>query len=163
MSSTDSDGFEMLEAFGRAFRELSTVTVFFHTAVAERLGLSLTDHKAFEIIARKGAVSAGELSELTGLTTGAVTGVIDRLERTGFVRREPDPGDRRRVIIRPHPDSEGRFAPLFESLGRAITELHARYSDEELALILDYLVRGTKMLQEESIKLRKTNPGHRHL
>ncbi|MBE0466472.1 MAG: MarR family transcriptional regulator, partial [Candidatus Desulforudis sp.] len=98
----------MLEAFGQAFRELSTVTVFFHSVIAERLGLSLTDHKAFEIIARKGAVSAGELSELTGLTTGAVTGVIDRLERTGFVRREPDPGDRRRVIIRPHPDSESR-------------------------------------------------------
>lgn len=158
MSSNTQKRFEMLEAFGQAFRELSTVTVFFHSVIAERLGLSLTDHKAFEIIARKGTVTAGELSELTGLTTGAITGVIDRLEKAGFVQREQDPGDRRRVIVRPHSASESRFEPLFGSLGQAITELHAHYSDEELELILDYLIRGTKMLQEESIKLRE-KPG----
>lgn len=154
MSSDFSKRFELLEAFGRTFRELSTVTVFFHTVIAKRMGLKLTDHKAFEIVDRRGAVTARELAELTGLTTGAITGVIDRLEKAGFVRREQDLRDRRKVIIRPHPDAESKIRPLYESLGRAIMEGHSRYSDEELELILDYLNRGIKLLQEESLKLR---------
>lgn len=159
MSSDFSKRFELLQAFGRTFRELSTVVVFFHTVIAERLGLKLTDHKAFEIVDRKGAVTARELAELTGLTTGAITGVIDRLEKAGFVRREQDPGDRRKVIIRPHPDTESKLKPLYESLGQAIVKGHSRYSDEELELILDYLTGGIKMLQEESLKLRRVRQG----
>lgn len=145
----------MLAEFGQVLRELSTVTVFFHTVLADRLGLSVTDHKAFEIVARRGVMTAGEISELTGLTTGAVTGLIDRLEKAGFVLREQHPSDRRKVVIRPHPDSESKIGPLFESLGQALVELNANYSEEELELILDYLIKGIKMMQEESNKLRQ--------
>lgn len=154
MSRGSENNLERFRAFGEAFRELSTVTVFFHSAIAARLGLTLTEHKAFEIIARKGRVTAGELSELTGLTTGAITGIVDRLEKAGFVRRGKDPNDRRRVIIRPHPDGGDQFEPLFESLEREISKLHTRYTDHELAVILGYLTKGTAILQREGIKLR---------
>src|SRR5258706_13137370 len=85
---------ELIAALGMAGRELSAHTVMFHTAVAERLRLGLTDHKAFDFILRHGPVTAGQLAEITGLTTGAVTGVIDRLEKTGYGERVGDSADR---------------------------------------------------------------------
>src|SRR2546428_12497931 len=89
---------ELLAAMNEAARRKSTATVLFHTAVAERLGLSATDHKYADLIARQGPMTAGELADRTGLTTGAITGVLDRLEPAGGVRRERDPHDRRRVM-----------------------------------------------------------------
>jgi DNA-binding MarR family transcriptional regulator len=101
----------------------------------------------------------GELAERTGLTTGAITGVIDRLERAGFVRRAKDPGDRRRVIIEPIPRRiERRIGPLFESMAQATAALCARYSLEELAVIRDFAARAHQMAQEETRKLRQEGP-----
>ncbi len=155
LSSGLSKRTELLDALNQTERELSTATVMFHSALAERLGLNATDHKALDILFQTGAITAGELAELTALTTGAVTGVIDRLEQAGFVRREQDPNDRRRVIIRPILDvGEREIAPLFESLGRAITELASRYSDQELAVILDFTRQATLILREEAARLR---------
>src|SRR5918997_6772224 len=76
---------------------LSTTTVLFHSAVADRLGVSATDVKCYTILRQTGPLTAGELAERVSLTTGAITGVIDRLERAGLVRRAADPHDRRRV------------------------------------------------------------------
>src|SRR5438034_2670026 len=90
---------ELLAALNEAARRQSTATVLFHAAVAERLGLSATDHKYADLIARQGPMTAGELADRAGLTTGAITGVLDRLERAGWVRRERDPHDRRRVMV----------------------------------------------------------------
>src|ERR687897_3534396 len=83
------------------FREMSTETIMFHQAVADELGLNITDHKCLDLIHRYGAMPAGRLAELTGLTTGAVTGIIDRLEGAGYVRRTDDPKERRRIIVEP--------------------------------------------------------------
>ncbi len=83
-------------------RELSARTVMFHQAVAERMGLSSADHKCLDLIERhggEGRITPGRVAELTGLTTGAVTGVLDRLESAGFVWREKDPDDRRQIIV----------------------------------------------------------------
>src|SRR5262245_4534642 len=99
---------------------MSTATIMFHQAVADRLGLHPTDHKCADILFLKGPLSAGELAELTGLTTGAITGVIDRLEGAGFVRREDDPRDRRRVIVRVLPASHRKIGGLFESFAAAM-------------------------------------------
>jgi DNA-binding transcriptional ArsR family regulator len=102
MSMEQSDRATLLAVVGRELgREVSARMVMFHQAIAERLGLNATDHKALDLLGRAGPITAGELAELTGLTTGAITGIIDRLEKAGFVRRENDPKDRRRVIIRP--------------------------------------------------------------
>jgi DNA-binding MarR family transcriptional regulator len=98
---------------------------------------------------------AGELAEATGLTTGAITGVIDRLEAAGFVRREDDPDDRRRVIIRVVPKRVRDIATLFEPFAAAFAEMGARYSEHELATILDFMTRSVDVLREAALELRR--------
>ena len=99
-----------------------------------------------------------ELAESTGLTTGAITGVIDRLEAAGFVRREDDPNDRRRVILRVIPKRYREIGRLFERLSAAAADLGARYSDRELATILDFMTRSHQMLHEATWELRQRAP-----
>lgn len=142
------------------FRQLSAATVFFHQAVAERLGLSVTDHKCVDLVLREGPQTAGRLADRTGLSTGAVTGVIDRLERAGLVRRAEDPRDRRRVLVEPVAEKLGEaLGPLFASLGRSAAELCARYSVAELAVVRDFIVRAREMMEEETRKLRGASAG----
>jgi DNA-binding MarR family transcriptional regulator len=147
---------ELLAALNGEFRRFSAATILFHQAIADRLGLNLTDHKCADILAATGPITAGELAERSGLTTGAITGVIDRLEAAGFARRAKDPGDRRRVIIEPFPERiETQIGPLFESMGRASTELCERYSTRELAIIHDFTIRAQQLAYEETRKLRE--------
>ncbi len=137
--------------------ETTTVTIMFHQAIADRLGMNITDHKCAGILMRSGPVSAGELARRTGLTTGAITGVIDRLERSGFARRARDPNDRRKVMIEPKlKQIERKIIPLFDSMGRSAAQLFERYSVEELTLILDFAVRSRQMAEDEVRKVRKT-------
>jgi len=136
-------------------RELSTATILFHQAVADRLAMNVTDHKCAGILAESGPITAGELAARTGLTTGAITGVIDRLEKAGFARRVRDAGDRRRVIVEPDTEQiERRIAPLFESMGRAAVELYSGYTVRELTLIRDFAVRSLQIAEGEIRKLR---------
>ena len=155
----------LLAALNDEFRRLSTATVLFHQAVADRLGMNVTDHKCADILLRTGPVTAGELARRTGLTTGAITGVIDRLERAGFARRAGDPADRRRVVIEPVVKRmEKVIGPLFESMARAASELCERYTTEELAVIRDFTSRACEMAAEETQKLRDpadARPGKR--
>src|SRR6516164_8923526 len=112
---------ELLAGLNDEFRQMSTVTILFHQAIADRLGMNVTDHKCADILLRSGPITAGELAQRTGLTTGAITGVIDRLEQAGFVRRAKDPGDRRRVIIEPLARRMERvIGPLFQSMARSV-------------------------------------------
>jgi DNA-binding MarR family transcriptional regulator len=146
---------ELLASLNGGFRQLSAATILFHQAIADRLGMNITDHKCADVLARAGAMTAGELARYTGLTTGAITGVIDRLEKGGFVRRVRDPHDRRRVTVKPvMKRMEQVIGPLFESMGRAATELCAHYSTEELAVICDFTVRAHQMAIDEARKLR---------
>src|SRR5215831_20090383 len=87
MSRRSPSRVELMAALEREFRELSAATIMFHQAIADRLGMNVTDHKCADILLRTGPITAGELAQRTGLTTGAITGVIDRLEQAGFVRR----------------------------------------------------------------------------
>jgi DNA-binding MarR family transcriptional regulator len=147
---------ELLATLGDEFRQLTTATILFHQAVADRLGMNVTDHKCADILLRTGPITAGELAQRTGLTTGAITGVIDRLEKAGFVRRAKDPGDRRRVIIEPFPHRiEREIGPLFASMARAMAELCAHYSTRELAVIRDFTARARQGASEEIRKLRE--------
>lgn len=135
-------------------RELSARTVMFHSAVAEKMGLSVTEHKALDLLSRNGPVSAGRLAELTGLTGGAVTGMVDRLEKVGFVARVADPNDRRKVIVRSVDAKYNDVAWIFDSLGQAMNELLGGYSDEELAVIADFITRIPQLMDEQTRKLR---------
>ncbi len=151
MSRTRSKRSELIAALGMAGRELSAHTVMFHTAVAERVRLGLTDHKAFDFILR----SAGQLAQITGLTTGAVTGVIDRLEKSGYVERVHDAADRRKVLVRPAltPARERQCCQLFDSLGKSVDKVSATYTDRELSVILDFMRRSVAMMHAETTKL----------
>src|SRR5215203_7474527 len=84
---------------GPLSRRFSAATVLFHHAVAERLGLGPTDHKCLDLLRERGPMTGSALAAITGLTSGAITGVVARLERAGYVRREPDPSDGRRLIL----------------------------------------------------------------
>jgi DNA-binding MarR family transcriptional regulator len=137
---------------------MSTATIMFHQAVADRLGLHTTDHKCADYLCMKGPLTAGDLAGLTGLTTGAITGVIDRLEAAGFVRREEDPGDRRRVIVNVSAKCEQVIGPLFASMAAAMAELGSQYSDRELATILDFMTRSQEVTHEQTLKLRGETP-----
>jgi DNA-binding MarR family transcriptional regulator len=149
---------ELLVNLNEGFRQLSAATILFHQAIADRLGMNITDHKCADMLARNGAMTAGDLADYAGLTTGAITGVIDRLEKAGFVHRVKDPHDRRRVIVEPlSKRMEKEIAPLFQSMGRSATELCQRYSTEELAVIYDFTVRCQQLAIDETRKLRTAN------
>jgi DNA-binding MarR family transcriptional regulator len=147
---------EIIEAIVDKFREMSTETIMFHQAVADVLGLHITDHKCLDLIHRFGAMPAGKLGELTGLTTGAVTGIIDRLEKAGYVRRANDPKDRRRTIVEPTRNRklERKIEMIFTPLHERMHKLLSTYSDSELAFLLDITTEFIEQTREESKKLR---------
>ena len=87
------------KALPQGFRILSTQAIMLHQAVADMLNLDITDYKCMDLIARLGPMTAGKLAELSGLTTGAITGVVDRLDKAGYAKRTDNPKDRRSVII----------------------------------------------------------------
>src|SRR5688572_7357764 len=106
---------EVLERFTWYMREHSALTVMFHARVAEQMGLSATDEKCLDLAMRaEGPLTAGRIAELSGLSTGAVTGVIDRLERAGYVRRVRDPHDRRKVLVEVTVGDLDKFGEPFE-------------------------------------------------
>jgi DNA-binding MarR family transcriptional regulator len=138
---------------------LSTATVLFHTAIADRVGIGVTDLKCYSILRQSGPITAGQLADRTGLTTGAITGVIDRLERAELVRRARDPRDRRRIVLELvlNAERERVITQLYEPLGRGITGLVAQYSAAELATILDFLIKASAVLEAETTSLRQGN------
>jgi DNA-binding Lrp family transcriptional regulator len=134
--------------------ELSTAVVLFHEAIADRLGLSAADHKALGLISRAGRLTAGELAQRTGLSPGAVTGLVDRLEEAGYVRRTRDPADRRRVVVEPvaaagRPDLSGIFAEL----GAAMAAFAGDYDEHQARAIRDWVEKTIIVLREQTRKL----------
>src|ERR671910_2405316 len=138
------------------FREMSTETIMFHQAVADELGLNITDHKCLDLIHRFGAMPAGRLAELTSLTTGAVTGMIDRLEKVGYVRRTNDPKDRRKTIVEPIKNKklERKIEMIFMPLHERMHNFLSSSSDSELTLLLDVMTKLIEQTREESRRLR---------
>lgn len=147
---------EIIQAINEKFREMSTETIMFHQAVAEVLGLHITDHKSLDFIYRFGAMPAGRLAELTGMTTGAVTGIIDRLELAGYVRRTGDPKDRRKTIVEPvmNKKLEKKLEAIFNPLRESMQSLLAKYSESELAFLLAATTEFIERTREVSKKLR---------
>ena len=146
----------MLQIFNEQLRHFSTDTILFHEAVAEQLGLNSTDHKCLDIILENHPMTAGKLSELTGLTTGTITGVIDRLEKSGYVFREKDPEDRRRVIIQVNKEkAEKEIMMYFQSFGQSIQAMFDQYDNEQIKFLIGFVEKNRDILRSETKKLRK--------
>jgi DNA-binding MarR family transcriptional regulator len=118
-----------------------------HEAIARKAGLSGTDHKYLGFLMEKGRMTAGELAILTGLTTGAVTGLIDRFEKKKLVKRRHDKEDRRKVFIEPNTDAiMALLAPLYKDFRQQTAELLAQFSDEEAGVIERYFVKAIAVM-----------------
>ena len=137
-------------------KRLSTATVFFHAAVADRMGVTVSDAKCRSLLLQHGPLSAGDLAQRLGLTTGAVTGVIDRLTRARWVMRVPDPVDRRRVTVHlaRHPKRDRDLERLFEPMSKRIHALVAGYDRREQECILEFVTKASEILEEETTRLR---------
>src|SRR3954471_2342340 len=123
----------------RALRKVNLQGSFFGQTVAVRFGLSESDIETLEQLIEMGATTAGKLTEITGLTSGAITRVIDRLEQAGFVRRVPDPADRRRVIVEVVPEKVASVQSTLNRVGSASAQEIGRYTDAQLTLIGEFL------------------------
>lgn len=157
----ESERGAILEAISRQLRWMSAYSVLFSHLQARRVGINSTDLEALDILTLAGPMAAGKLAALTGLTTGAVTSLIDRMEDAGLARREPDPGDRRRVIVRalpPPPEVARLVMPAFEAIGQQMDELLSQYDDAELMLIHDFLERSLAIGAKQIAVLGGDNP-----
>ena len=123
--------------------------------ICQLLGINRTDARCLDILDQHGSMSAGDLAQESRLTTGAITAVIDRLERAGLARRVPDPADRRRVLVEL---TEQAYAAAIELMVDPMRELYLpmaeRYSDDELGLILDFTRRGRDLQERHAEWLR---------
>lgn len=130
----------------------------FHTTLAATQGLSATDTKAVDILDREGPLTAGELAARTGLAPPSVTGLINRLEKKGFVRRVNDPEDRRRVRVERCPEALETLAPLFADFGAQIEALFAEFTDEQLQLILHFMTEVVRRQRDATARLAALGP-----
>jgi DNA-binding MarR family transcriptional regulator len=146
---------ELLKRFSDLGRRMSTQTVFLHQAIAQSFGLNATDTKCVDLILSHpvGSVTAGQLSAMTGLTTGAITHILDRLERRQIIERVRDTRDRRKIFVRVKPQSLEPLLPQYEAIGKAFTDLVDRYSDEELQLICDYMEKASAVANQQLVNI----------
>jgi len=122
-------------------RALSTEIDRLDQAAADRYGLNRTDMRALDIVGRAGPLAPTALARLLGFTTGGVTTVLDRLEKAGYIRRRPDPGDRRRQVVETTEATAARDEEVFGDLIRGTRDLLADYTNDELLVIRDFLDR----------------------
>jgi DNA-binding MarR family transcriptional regulator len=119
-------------------REMSARILLFHQSIAARFGLNPTDHKCLDLAREQSDVTAGRLADLTGLTTGAITAALDRLEAAGFIRRLRDPGDRRLVRVRVLHQGIKKLARAFEEFKSRMTDVNESFTAAELQIIFQY-------------------------
>jgi len=138
-----------VEQVVRGVRESSLGVVLFHQAVGEILDINVTDMKCLDIITLTGSTSPSQLSELTGLSTGSTTAMIDRLERRGLVERQPNPEDRRGTKIVLSKEAVRKLHTLFRSMAHAMNKLVCSYSEEELETLSNFFTKVISLWKEE--------------
>jgi DNA-binding MarR family transcriptional regulator len=133
-----------------AARENGISAVLFRNAIGRKLGLNVTDSECLSFLSIKGIATPTELARYTGLTSGSATAMLDRLEKAGFIKRKPNPKDRRGVLIEINQQYTKTVWPFIAGLQKAHTELIAGYSDRELKIIVDFLTRFTNNVKEQT-------------
>jgi DNA-binding MarR family transcriptional regulator len=147
---------EVIEGGGKVFRAYQTSNDNFDQAIADHLGMNRTDMRCIDLIDQAGGMTAGELARAAGLTSGAVTAVIDRLEKAGMARRVADPSDRRRVRIEVTPKLWELTAPLMMPFLQESQAILDDYSTEELARFTDFLQRVIDVQGKHTDRIRSS-------
>ena len=138
-----------------AVRDYGINLTQFRNAISEWAGLNVTDMECLRHLFHKGIATPSELARHTGLTSGATTAMLDRLEKAGLIERRPNPDDRRGTLIAPTKSGGEKVASWFESARKAQDELISSYSESELEIISDVFERFTKIWDQEREKLRR--------
>ena len=144
---------QLYEELVYEIRRSQAATDRYDQAVADAIGLNRTDMRCLDVIQRDGPVPAGRLADETGLTTGAITTVLDRLERAGFARRTRDPSDRRRVLVELDPRARQGAGDYYGEHMAHGERLYRRYSEEQLRLLLEFTREGRELNEREAARL----------
>jgi len=142
------------DAIRKLSQQYAYTSIQMHEAIGRKAGLSGTDHKYLGFLMEKGQMTAGELADLTGLTTGAVTGLIDRFEKKKLVKRQFAEDDRRKVFIKPNTENiMTLFVPLYKEFRNKSEKLMASFSNKEIKIIETYFLKAIEIMNETTSKL----------
>jgi DNA-binding MarR family transcriptional regulator len=155
MSTKELSKKELLEQLYDLGHASSNATIQYHQAAAEVFGLNATDMKTIPLLTQRESISAGDLADILGLTTGAITSVIDRLEKIGLVERIVDPTDRRKVLVCIRPEGLAKIYGAYQPMGDAMQALHEQYDAQQLEIIIGFLEKSNAIMMREGLELRK--------
>lgn len=159
MSSGKEVNVALLESLTHGLQRFGMRSVLFQQNMAQKIGVPHTDLKTAEILKETGAITAGELAKITGLSTGSVTALINRLEKSGYVKRERDHKDGRRVMIAPIPDRQEQIKSHYQSLSVATQALCSAYNEQELTFAIQFIEDITNIMDKEIDTLMKEREG----
>jgi DNA-binding MarR family transcriptional regulator len=149
---SEQDRIQLAIELQQAMQRSTMWTVLLHHTVASKTGINVTDAQCVNLLSLDGPMTPGQLAQSMGITTGgAITAVVDRLEKAGFVKRTRDPDDRRKVIVELIPDSVSRIAEYFQPIAMETMERFSGYTDEQLRFLLDF-ARGNNEAMPGIIK-----------
>ncbi len=153
LMKTEKESIQAISALGRQF---SDTVILMHQAIAQKAGLSGTDHKYLSILMQNGVMTAGALAQYTGLTTGAITGVVDRLSKMKLVKREYDKEDRRKIVLVPNYENAKKIlGPSSELLRARMETLISSFSNKEKELIERYMLSTMEVMEGFTKELQK--------
>jgi MarR family transcriptional regulator, organic hydroperoxide resistance regulator len=137
-------------------RKFTRSTLILQHVIAQHNGLHVTDAECIDFLLEMGPSTAGALAKATRLTTGAITNVIDRLEKAGFVKRSPDPNDRRKVIVSYVPEKHSRSKAYYSALANEVQQLFLKYNAEQLEFLIKHTQALTEIYQQQVSNIEKT-------
>jgi DNA-binding MarR family transcriptional regulator len=149
---------ELVARVGVAVRKMGAQSVITSRTVADRFSLHTTDLEVLDLIFLRKQASAGELAGATGLTSGSVTALIDRLANAGYVERCNDPSDRRKVLVRIRQDAVAPIKSVYTGMQKKMTALWSTYNARDLETIIDFLTRSTKLAIDSCEEIQRDEP-----
>src|SRR5215467_1767743 len=156
-SDSQNQHTEILEKLTCELRQFNGFGASFFRVPAAQTGMAVTDIQVIDLLDLLGPSTAGQLAELTGLTTGAITRILDRLEKAELVRRERDPNDGRKVNVRLARDTDDthKIRSILSSVGTAWNEVVSRYDDEQIAFLLEFLTHSNTLSRQKLVQLQQ--------
>lgn len=151
---------QFIQELNLAVQRQGTLTVLFTHAIAQHIGLSASEFEFCDVLQSHGPTTAGEMAKLCGLSTGGVTGLVDRLEKAGMLRRTAHAHDRRKVVLEPivRDDHIRTVRRLYQPLSHGFLDLVAHYSDQELATIVRFVTEASQMVEQLHHDLAAPSP-----